>query len=236
MENKKQIIDETPELDTTPAEKKPATKKKKLAIIITFAALILVGGLSWFFLYGMPEKNINPMFSQDKQDEIIGMYGSTQSYIYYPIDYDLDIMTEAEYLDLDRNIYYTENSETFSLNEYPLEEMDLDMQFFFKYFELAIDGDYNEYNKLFTEKYYESNEPYYSFTQQMIYDIRLERLGEKVVDGEDVFYYNVSYRIHKNNGTFRNDIGSDGAKTLCFTLVERDGKILIDAISYYKFN
>ncbi len=236
MEKKKNVIDETPELDTAVAEKKPTSKKKKLAIIITFASLIVVGALSWFLLYGIPEKNVNPMYSQDKQDEIIGMYGSTQSYIYYPIDYDLDIMTEREYLDLDRNIYYTEGAETFSLNEYPLEELDLDMQFFFKYFDLAISGQYDEYNKLFTENYYKSNEAYYSFTQQMIYDIRLERLGENVIDGKDVFYYNVSYKIHKNNGTFRNDIGSDGSKTLCFTLVDEGGKILIDSISYYQFN
>ncbi len=236
MENKKNLIDETPELDTAPAEKKPSSKKKKLTIIITFASLVIVGALSWFLLYGIPEKNVNPMYSQDKQDEIIGMYGSTQSYIYYPIDYDLDIMTEREYLDLDRCIYYTEGAETFSLNEYPLEELDLDMQFFFKYFDLAISGNYDEYNKLFTENYYKSNEPYYSFTQQMIYDIRLERLGEKVVDGKDVFYYNVSYKIHKNNGTFRNDIGSDGSKTLYFTLVDEGGKILIDSIGYYQFN
>ena len=148
MENKKITVDESPELDTSPAEKKPASKKKKLIIIIVFASLVVIGALSWFLLYGISDKDINPMFSQDKQDEIIGMYGSTQSYIYFPIDYDLDIMTESEYLDLDRCIYYTEGAETFSLNEYPLEELDLDMQFFFKYFELAIGGEYNEYNKL----------------------------------------------------------------------------------------
>ena len=236
MENKKITVDESPELDTSPAEKKPASKKKKLIIIIVFASLVVIGALSWFLLYGISDKDINPMFSQDKQDEIIGMYGSTQSYIYFPIDYDLDIMTESEYLDLDRCIYYTEGAETFSLNEYPLEELDLDMQFFFKYFELAIGGEYNEYNKLFTEEYYKSNEPYYSFTQQMIYDIRIERLSETVIDGEDVFYYNVSYKIHKNNGTFRNDIGSDGSKTLCFKLVNKNGTILIDSINYYQFN
>ena len=102
--------------------------------------------------------------------------------------------------------------------------------------DISIGGEYNEYNKLFTEEYYKSNEPYYSFTQQMIYDIRIERLSETVIDGEDVFYYNVSYKIHKNNGTFRNDIGSDGSKTLCFKLVNKNGTILIDSINYYQFN
>ncbi|MBE6586892.1 MAG: hypothetical protein E7647_00590 [Ruminococcaceae bacterium] len=236
-DNKKIIVDEAPIPDTEPAREKPrSSKKKKIVIISVFAGLLLLGVISWIILYALPEKNVNPMFSQEKQEEIVGMYGSTQSYIYYPIDYDLDIMTEKEYLDLDRCIYYTEGAETFSLNEYPLEELDADMQFFFKYFDLAISGNYDEYNKLFTENYYKSNEPYYSFTQQMIYDIRIERLGEDVIDGDDVFYYNVSYKIHRNNGTFRNDIGSDGSKTLCFTLVDRNGTVLVDSINYYLFN
>ena len=210
-----------------------SNKKKKVIIISVIAGLALLGILSWFFLYGMPSMNKNPMFSQEKQDEIIGMYGSTKTYIYYPVDYELDIMTEPEYLDLDRNVYFTEGAETYSINDLPREDLDSDVIFFLNYFDLAIAGNYDAYNKLFTENYYKSNEPYYSFTQQMIYEIHLEKLGSETKGEQNIYYYDVSYKIHKNNGTFRNDIGCDGSKTLFFTLIEENGSILIDSINYY---
>ncbi len=235
MKEKKIVVDESPVLDTTEnAVDKKDNKKKKIAILITVGCLILVGGISWFFLYALPEKDQNPMFDPEKQEEIIGMYGSTQQHLYYPIDYDIDIMTEKEYLELDRNIYYKKGAETVALSVTDYDTYTDDVLFFIDYFDLATKGLYNEYNALFSENYYKSNEPYYSFTQQMIYDINIEKLGQESSDAKEYYYFNVSYRIHKNNGTFRNDIDSDGSKTLFFTLVEENGTILIDSINYYK--
>ena len=214
------------------------SKKKKIAIISVFLSLCILGAVSWVLLYvvDFSTGNKNPMFTNDKNGGIDGMYGNTQTYIYYPIDRDLDIMTDKEYLDLDRSIYYTKGAETFAIDRGDLDGLTDDILFFIKYFDLAIAGNYSAYNKLFTESYYKSNEEYYSFTQQMIYDMHIEKLGEKTVNGKNEFYYDVSYKIHKNNGTFRNDIGSDGAKTLFFTLVETDSGILIDSIDYYVKN
>lgn len=237
MKKDKTINDELPVPETEKTADntdKKDNKKKKIAVIAALLSLCVIGGLSWFLLYGLPEKDQNPMFDKEKQEEIIGMYGSTQTYLYYPIDYDLDIMSEKEYLDLDRNIYYTKGSETIALTPETLSLYPDDVVFFTSYFDLAIKGEYQKYNALFTENYYESNEPYYSFTQQMIYDIHIEKLAEGKAGDNDSYTYNVSYKIHRNNGTFRNDIDSDGSKTLCYTLVKVDGKILIDSINYYK--
>ena len=234
---KKSDIDETPvpeEVSTTNENDKKKKSKKKIAILSVFLALCVLGGLSFVLLYCIPEKDVNPMFDSEKQEEIIGMYGSTQSYIYYPIDHNIQVMNEREYLDLDRSIYYTKGAETIVINDDDFENYTADVQFFKTYFDLAILGKYDAYNALFTENYYSSNEPYYSFTQQMIYDINIEKLGEGTVRGMDSYSYNLSYKIHKNNGTFRNDIGSDGSKTLNFTLVDQDGIILVDSIDYYK--
>lgn len=224
-----------PESTATGAHK-PNNTKKKIAIITSFVVLCILGAVSWFVLYGIDPSgdNANPMFNKDKdKGGIDGMYGNTQTYIYYPIDHDMDIMTEKEYLDLDRFIYYTKGAETIALTDDELEGLTDDVLFFIKYFDLAISGNYNAYNKLFTDNYYKSNEAYYSFTQQMIYDMHIEKLGENTVDGQNQYYFNVSYKIHKNNGTFRNDIGSDGSKTLYFTLVDTENGIMIDAINYY---
>lgn len=233
MKKINKIQSEMPVTDDSVTENKPKSKKK-VAIIAIIASLCVIGGLSWFLLYGLPEKEENPMFDPNKQEEIIGMYGSTQTFLFYPIDHDLDVMTEKEYLDLDRNIYYTKGAETVALTVEDYDSYPEDVLFFIDYFDYAISGNYSEYNALFTENYYESNDPYYSFTQQMIYDIRIEKLSEDTKDGKDIFCYDVSYRIHKNNGTFRNDIDSDGSKTLFFTLVKENDKILIDSINYYK--
>lgn len=236
-ENKNTEIHENPIIDDTINDTetdKKSKKKTKTAILSAFIVLCVLGAVSFVLLYCIPEKDVNPMFDSEKQEEIIGMYGSTQSYIYYPIDHNLQVMNEREYLDLDRNIYYTKGAETIALTEADFENQTADVQFFKKYFDLAIMGEYEAYNSLFTDNYYDSNEPYYSFTQQMIYDIKIEKLGEGTIRGMDSYSYNVSYKIHKNNGTFRNDIGSDGSKTLNFTLVDQAGAILIDSIDYYK--
>jgi hypothetical protein len=61
------------------------------------------------------------------------------------------------------------------------------------------------------------------FTMQMVYDISLRPHAN--ADGEKS--YIVNYKILKNNGTFRRDIGSDEGREYLFTLVEEQGKLVI---------
>ena len=68
----------------------------------------------------------------------------------------------------------------------------------------------------------------------MLYDIEIEKLGEDKTESETRYRYDVSYKIFRNNGTFRNDIGSDASKTLYFELTKSGGKVLIDKIDYYR--
>ena len=206
-------------------------KRKKIAVICVILSLCLLGSTGWYFLYVNPDA-LGQTF-QNIRTRITGMYGSKQSYIYYPIDHDLDVTAVQEYMELDRNIHYKSGSETVMITDDNLEFYGNDILFFKTYFDYAIHGDYESYNALFTERYYETNEPYYSFTQQMIYDIEIEKLSETDNVQGKIYAYNVSYKIYRNNGTFRNDIGSDGAKTLYFELLESGDTILIDRITYY---
>lgn len=207
-----------------------SNKKKKIAVICV-VLICLLGGICWYFVYANPNA-LNQTF-QDIRNHITGMYGSRQSYIYYPIDHDLDITTVEGYMELDRDIHYKNGSETVMITDANSDFYSQDVLFFRTYFDYAIHGNYEAYNALFTEHYYETNEPYHSFTQQMIYDIEIEKLSETNNDRGKIYAYNVSYKIYRNNGTFRNDIGSDGAKTLYFELLEADNTILIDRITYY---
>ena len=200
-------------------------KKKKKRGMITFVSLLLVICIS-----GGALLLLKP-WAKTGLGETLGMYGSNKSYNHYPAEYDLDVTTVEEYMELDRNIYYVRGGERLILEE--MGELTPDQQFFVGYFDCAINGRYEEYNAMFTDKYYEDNEPYVRFAPQMIYDISIEKLSESYSDGATNYTYNVTYRIYRNNGTFRNDIGSNGAKTLFFSLLESGGEIKIDRITYY---
>lgn len=203
------------------ALKKKNKKKKMIAGVAIFAAVGIISGV--FLALEPLAKNVF--------EGSLGMYGSDKSYSNYTPDYNLDVTSVPEYMELDRNIYFKKGGEKFIVEE--SDENSADLKFFLKYFDLAINGKYNEYNDLFTENYYKTNEPYVRFAPQMIYDITIEKLSERYQNGGTSYTYNVTYRIYKNNGTFRNDIGSDGAKTLFFSLVEENGELKIDRITYY---
>jgi len=220
--------DDIPILEKQPTAK--SMKNKKIAVICVLLVCLL-GGICWYCIYTNP--NAFNQTLQNIRNHIIGMYGSKQSYIYYPIDHDLDVTTVEGYMELDRDLHYKNGSETIMITDANSEFYGQDILFFKTYFDYAIHGDYEAYNTLFTEHYYETNEPYHSFTQQMIYDIEIEKLSETDNAHGKIYAYNVSYKIYRNNGTFRNDIGSDGAKTLYFELVEEKGTLLIDRITYY---
>jgi hypothetical protein len=86
-------------------------------------------------------------------------------------------------------------------------------------------GDAEAYAEHFVSDY--EGELPESFTMQMIYNIRIapyysEETGENT--------YLVEYRILKNNGTFRNDIGSKVSRPMLYTLRDVGGEYFIESI------
>lgn len=227
--------DETPEISSEGI--KPAKSKRKRAAAIIVSVILSVGILSgaglWFISRGQAGGD-NVVGGTSDTKKVVGMYGSTSSYLHYPIDDELDVTTVDEYMELDRTVHYKENGESIALDDDNIDMFGDDVKFFVMYFYYIVTGDFETYNKQFTEDYYKSAEPYYSFTQQMLYDIEIEKLGEDKTESETRYRYDVSYKIFRNNGTFRNDIGSDASKTLYFELTKSGGKVLIDKIDYYR--
>lgn len=204
---------------------KTMDKRKKKALIFAVGSVVLAAicGLALLLINhfeGEEEKMPTNMYS----DEL-------HSYIFYEPDYSLDVTTVDEYMERDRLLYFKNGAEEFGIDG-DAEKYGKDVLFFQKYFELVIGGKWEEYNGLFTDLYFETNKPKGRFAPQMIYDMRIEKLWEKE-DTDERLAYNVSYRIYKNNGTFRNDIDSDASKTLYFELVLEDGEYKIDRITYY---
>ena len=206
--------------------KKSTDKRKKRALIFAASAIALavVCGVSLYIIERMSEKN---------SDAPTSMYSDKiNSYIFYTPNYDLDVTSVEEYMEMDRIIYYKDGAEEYAVSENADSIGDTAL-FFEKYFETAIAGKWEEYNEMFTEKYYETNEPRIQFAPQMIYDMHVEKLWEKIDSSDERYAFNVSYRIYRNDGTFRNDIESGASKTLYFELAYEDGELKIDRITYY---
>ena len=68
------------------------------------------------------------------------------------------------------------------------------------------------------------------FTQQQIYDI-LITFQPGYTDDEEVSYdkavFKVEYKIHENNGTYRNNIESDASRPIYFIVDNSSGEMLV---------
>ncbi len=184
---------------------------RKMVITLCVAFVILIG------LQVLSEIDFQPML-----DAIVG---KEESKIQFELaDFEEDIMQDPAYLDKQRLMAYKNGAQMTLINEADYDQYDPPINMLHDYFTAAIAGDLHAYNACFTEAYHEANkgartEP---FTMQRIYDMMVEYLGE-IEEGEDGYrkrcYYRVEYKIQKNNGTFRDDVGSDGALAQVFELV-----------------
>ncbi len=209
------------------AAQKKAKKKKMLVGILV---VTLLGAVSFALtempqLFGGNEGKTTSMYS----DEI-------KSYIFYPINEDLDVTKDRVYMELDRYVYFKTGRETMAITDGNYAKHGSVASFFGTYFEAVVAGDGETYNTFFTDNYYKSNKSLTDFPPQMLYDILVEQLSLTENEDKTITYAcNVSYKIHRNTGTFRNDIGSNASRTLYFELIESiDGTVKIDRIAYYK--
>ncbi len=206
--------------------------KQKKRILIGIGVLCVLGMISavclqnpqWFDIQKTSDVGPTNMYS----DKLV-------SYTFYPTDYDLDVTADAVYMGLNRYVYFKNGNETVAITDGNYAAYNPAVEFFGTYFETVIAGDHETYNTFFSELYYEANEPMHEFAPQMLYDIQIEMLSQDPQnDGSTLYAFNVEYKIHRNDGTFRNDMGSDASKKLYFELYEdRDGLVQIDRITYY---
>ena len=209
-----------------------AKKQKKRKMLIGIIVVTLLGAVSWILL-----ENPQIFERNTKSEKPTSMYSDTlYSYSFYPTDYDLDPTKDERYMQYDRYVYYKNGAVSQAILEGEEEAYGPAVKFFTDYFKTVIAGDAETYNTYFTERYYEDYEPYVQFAPQMLYNIQVEQLSEVMNnDGTSEWTFNVTYMIHRNDGTFRNDLDSDSSKKLFFELIGYpDGTVKIDNISYYK--
>ena len=206
-------------------------KKKKKRMLIGILIVTVLAAVSYILLE-------NPQIFEPKKDKSpTSMYSDKlYSYVFYPSDYDLDVTADETYMGYDRLLHYKSGNVTVDVSREAADGYNDAVAFFVDYFDTVIAGDAETYNTYFTDKYYDSADPYDRFAPQMLYDLLIEQLSEQSNDdGSTVWGFNVSYKIHRNDGTFRNDLPSDASKKLYFELIgTRDGEVKIDRVTYYK--
>ncbi len=156
-------------------------------------------------------------------------------------DYEEDIFEDEAYLDLNRSILYTDGALSIYLaNETDCANTGKAAIFFGEYFDAIIMGDHRRYNTCFTEAYREENGEKTRFTMQKLYDMEVIKLTEyRIHEGTPeqttVYEFQVSYRIRRNNGTFRDDLESGAARPQIYQLyqLDRTEEIRIQSISEY---
>ena len=155
-------------------------------------------------------------------------------YKWFEADYDENIYDDEEYVKLIEYgfISYTDGSVTLLIDKDSAKSYGEEIDFMVRYLYSIING--NADNSYFSDSYYKYHNKKDSFTMQKLYEVSLTKeLVEKVEekDGEFTRYtFILSYRILKNNGTFRKDIG-DGYRRQYITVTDRNGQLLIDRVS-----
>lgn len=156
-------------------------------------------------------------------------------FYFYEPDYKLDINDYPEYLEKNRDMDYTdEYGFTYGITEENLTKHGSLPVFFDSFFDAVKAGNADAYNSMFTDEYFENAEKKEKFTKQMIYDIKVEfLLSEEIDKNTNGIICSVLYKIYRNDGSFRDDIGSDMARRQEFTLYEdiKTGQIKINGIN-----
>lgn len=202
-------------------------KKLKRNILLVF------GILCAFLIVSYGALSLMENFMAQKNED----YSS--SYIFYPSDYEKNIFSDPEYLELNRYITVVDGpiSVTVTDGDY-LSHGEVVAFLAEKYIDSIIKGEAETYNSCFSEEYYRDNEPLERFTMQQLHNITLTLEDtEKIEDGEGeymLYGYRVEYMIHCNNGSFRYDLHSDSIRPQYLVISDRTGEYLIDKVITFK--
>ena len=176
----------------------------------------------------------------EKQQSVEELESKKEStIIFFEPNWELDIMKDPAYLALDRTVYYNDVQYgiTVALDQKNVNKYGPAVEVLNQMIQFIIAGDADGYNQLLSVNYLENNDFEPPFTMQQLYDIRISKVQETIVNGEYTQYeFELEYRIRNNDGTFRTDIGSDESKRQYVILSNSTSNdVLIDQILGYKY-
>jgi hypothetical protein len=209
-----------------------STRKLKHRMIIVIICLAV------FTVIAIPLISfLDNLEKQQSVDELESKKEST--IIFFEPNWELDIMKDPAYLALDRTVYYNDVQYgiTVALDQKNVNKYGPAVEVLNQMIQFIIAGDADGYNQLLSVNYLENNDFEPPFTMQQLYDIRISKVQETIVNGEYTQYeFELEYRIRNNDGTFRTDIGSDESKRQYVILSNSTSNdVLIDQILGYKY-
>ena len=155
-----------------------------------------------------------------------------------PADYDENIFENADYLAQNRYIRYTDGALSTLITDGNYAVYSDAVVLLHDYIEAVIRGDAAALPGFFTDDYKKNNALPEKFTMQKLHDVEIEFYSENVLNEGEAdqitrWEYIVRYNIMENNGTFRNDVGSDAAVPEIYEVLSYDneGVILINSIT-----
>ena len=150
---------------------------------------------------------------------------------------DFDIMEYDEYLALDRTVIFYEKDTgvSYSIDNTNYWGFGEDVKFIYELIEAIKAGDSDLYNDMV----HKDVGHFDSFTQQQIYDVQIMREERSNLNSNGKAYteyvMRVEYKIHENNGSFRNDVESDASKPQYFVINNSTGTLLVMDIIPVKY-
>lgn len=200
--------------------------KKKIIVTIS----ILAGLLLLMYVLTL----ILPLISQKLQH---GTEEKNANFNFYEPDFEENIFEDQDYLSLIANgiLKYDNGSNSVVTISFENASDHGDaVKLLTDYVHSIINGDNELYNSFFSSEYLNVNGSKEEFTMQKIYNGLITYYSSEQVTDKSGNYtkyiYKLKYQIYENNGTFRRDIGED-YKTQYIVITDREGKLLIDAIS-----
>lgn len=204
----------------TYAEQVLAAKKLKKRILIVLASVL--GALLVLLLLVLLLQGIRNSMNEPEVPE----------YEFYPT-YTGNILENPSYLNLNRDVVYSYDSTgvgfSTSITDEEWDTLDGEVKFLYQYLQIIIAGDVEGYNACLSERYIREFGREDAFSPQMLYEMRISYYRTDA-DGGKV--YLLEYKIHRNDGSFRTDVGSGMCRPQYVKVIEpEEGQYRIENIA-----
>jgi hypothetical protein len=148
-----------------------------------------------------------------------------------------EFLSDEGYLDKDRTLYYHNAAHGTTVSIEDGEDYGQCVEFLRGMVDAILAGDADAYNACFSDLYFTKAERQGEFSMQKLYDIIIGTYSEEKVTENGQTYtkyvYTLEYKIRRNNGSLRSDMGSNGSRTQYLLITDREGKLLIDGVATY---
>ena len=205
--------------DEKRSEQIAATKRNKKIILIVLGVTVAVLAILSVIVSLLQANDDGPE---------VETYGTVDpSLLHDTKEEDFDIMEYDKYLSLNRTVTYKDGNISVSIDEDSVANYGEALVIMYDLVNSMIAGDCEEYNSYI----YPDDEKEKPFTQQQIYDVILSKHSYTEKQGDAGRYkeyvYKLEYKIHENNGSFRNDIESDASRPQYFVINDSTGELLV---------